>query len=719
MCRRIHLTAQKGSERLKTAERIISRIHSFKTADSIPDKKNGRTAQSHKRREAGEQILARARGQSPALLPSDLGTGARFAFRGLLLLLLAFAITLTPHSADAVTSKDVSADRTVKKFKPFVPTDPIMPLTSVKPGMKGFARTVIRGREIVSIPVEVLEVIPQSGVPRNLILIRASGKLLAETGGIAKGMSGSPVYIGGKLAGAIGYGWGFSRHDMGLVTPIEDMIAIWDNPERIPSFAPAPIIPEQPAPVSTDKKQDSAVSGDKKSDSSGDKKPISKKETKTESADLRPAESSKDTPLSDYIFVNGVSSRMAESIGRALNKKVMPFGGGSEGGQGRQKARYNAELKPGMAIGASLVWGDVSVGAIGTLSAAAADGRFVGFAHPMALAGSTSFALSEASIARVIPGVASPFKLGYMGDIIGIVTQDRPQGIGGRAGVFAPAMSCTVNFRDVDSARTYKRGFQVVHDEYAISNLASSAVTGCIENLWGRSGGGSAKITTTYTGGVMPNGWSRTNIFVSEKDVAADMLKEFTLLTQALSLNQFQELRPFGMDVSVEMTQEPRILYIEDVKVPEDVFKPGDRVSFDITLRPWRKAPFVRSYSLVIPKNISGICELLVRGGGIAEEAPEYLEAGWRSISSLPVLLKEIDAKETNDQIVIELRGQEALNEMIKKGKEANPKDLMNDKLKSEIREEKIKEGSMRIVRSNYYVSGLIHKLIKVEAKGK
>ena len=650
---------------------------------------------------------------------------ARSAIRGLLLLLLAFVTALAPCSAclaGAVTSKDVRGAESVKKFKPFVPTDPIMPLSSVKPGMKGFARTVIRGTEIVSIPVEVLEVIPQSGVPKNLILIRASGKYLAETGGIAKGMSGSPVYIGGRLAGAIGYAWGFTRHDMGLLTPIEEMIAIWDNPERIPSFAPAPIIPEQPAPVSPDQKQDSAVSGDKKTGVSADKKTDSQREPKkpkepdAKSGDLRPSESSGDLSLSDYIFVNGVSSRMADSIGRTLNKKVMPFGGGSEGGQGWQRVKYNAELKPGMAIGASLVWGDVSVGAIGTLSAAAADGRFVGFAHPMALAGSTSFALSEANIARVIPGVASPFKLGYMGDIIGIITQDRPQGIGGRVGVFAPAMSCTINFRDVDSTKTYKRGFQVVHDEYAISNLASTAVTGCIENLWGRTGGGSAKITTTYTGGVMPNGWKRTNIFVSEKDVAADMLKEFSLLTQALSLNQFQELRPFGMDVSVEMTREPRILYIEDVKVPEDVFKPGDRVSFDITLRPWRKAPFVRSYSLVVPKNISGICELLVRGGGIAEEAPEYLEAGWRSISSLPILLKEIDAKETNDQIVIELRGQEALADMIKKGKEANPKDLMNDKLKSEIREEKMKEGSMRIVRSNYYVSGLIHKLIKVEA---
>ena len=111
-----------------------------------------------------------------------------------------------------------------------------MRVSELKPGMKGEARTVLQGVDIVSIPVEILEVVPKQGSPKNLILIKVDGKAAEKTGGIAAGMSGSPVYVKGKLIGAIGYGWDFSTHRMGLVTSIEDMLKIWDNPERIPSF---------------------------------------------------------------------------------------------------------------------------------------------------------------------------------------------------------------------------------------------------------------------------------------------------------------------------------------------------------------------------------------------------------------------------------------------------------------------------------------------------
>ncbi|MDR1019241.1 MAG: hypothetical protein LBL73_00655, partial [Synergistaceae bacterium] len=583
------------------------------------------------------------------------------------------------------------------KFKPFVPIDPIMPISQVKPGMKGFCRTVVRGSEIVSFPVEVLDVIPRSGTPKNFILIRASGKVIEDAGGIAAGMSGSPLYIGGKLAGAIGYAWRFSMHDMGLVTPIEDMMDVWNYPERIPSFDPAPVVPEKPSGQAGD-----AASGD-----------ISERWRRLVSPDVAsgdeelaaltagepfagsgggPDQTSQPNDLNGYVFVGGLSERMSERVGELIGKKALPFGGGSDA-NGQKKAKFGAKLAPGMAIGASLAWGDVEVSAIGTLSAVAEDGRFVAFAHPFVSLGPTSAVVTEATISRVIPGMETPFKFGYTGDIIGTITQDRPQGIGGRAGIFAPAASCTLNLRDVDAGRSFKRSFQMVQDKFQFSEITSYAIVGLVENLWGRNGAGSAKVTATFSGGALPNGWKRTNVFFSDKDVAKDMLQEFNLLTQIFAVNQFQELRPFGIDVDVEITEDPRVIFVEDVSVPSGPFRPGERVSFDITLRPWRKAPFVRSYSLVIPKNVSGICELLVRGGGIAEESAEYMEAGWRSISSLPVLLGEIDAKETNDQIVLEFRGQEALGDQIKKARAAEPEDLMNDKLKSEIRSEKMKEG--------------------------
>ena len=634
------------------------------------------------------------------------------ASKAFLLGLLAFAVLLTLAAGHAM-----AGDAAVRpKYEPFVPTDPIMPISQVRPGMKGECRTVVRGTEVVRFPVEVLEIIPRSTAPHNLILIKVGGKVIEETGGIAAGMSGSPVYIGGKLVGAIGYGWNFSRHDMGLVTSIEDMMALWNNPERIPSFSPAPIIPEKPRV-----REPRTVSADAEV-ASGDASPEAEEPPReTEEVPAEPLSDDAIVPATAPLLISGVSGRMAESIGQILGRSVLPYGGSSSGtydagdGSRSKRARYDAKLVPGQAIAASLLWGDIEVSAIGTLTAVGKDGRFLAFAHPFIEQGATSAAFMEARIARVVPGLSSPFKLGTTGDIVGIVTQDRPQGIGGHIGRFAPAASCTINMLDVDAGRSFRRRFQMVQDKYLLSNLASTAIVGCIEDLWGRKGGGSAKVTTTYSGSALLEGWKRTNVFVSEADVAAEMLKEFSLLTQLFAVNQFQELRPFGVDVDVEMTEEPRVLYIEDVKIPNETFRPGETVSFDITLRPWRKAPFVRTYSLTIPEKVTGICELLVRGGGIAEENAEYMEAAWRSISSLPILLQELDAKETNDQIVLEIRGQEALETQIQRARQGNPEDLMNDKLKSEMRAEKVAEGSMRIVRTNYYVDGIIHKLIKVE----
>lgn len=581
--------------------------------------------------------------------------------------------------AAAILMFDPAQSAPAAEFAPFVPTDRIMRISEVRPGMKGECRTVVRGQKVVSFPVEVIDVVSNSGSPRSLILVRAYGPVIDETGGIAAGMSGSPLYINGRLAGAIGYGWNFSRHDIGLATSIEDMIRVWDNPELIPSFEPAPIIPDVP------------------------KEP----EPEPVSSDIRTA-SARALPL----YVGGVSRRAASDIASALGAEAVPFAGGAS--REPKKVRYDAKMKPGDAIGVSLAWGDVEISAIGTMSAVAKDGRCIAFAHPFLERGLSSAALTEATIARVIPSVQNPFKLGRTGDIVGIVTQDRPEGIGGRIGRFAPAASCTISVDDVDAKRQRKRSFQMVQDPFILSTIATRAASGAIEDMWSRTGGGSAKVVTTFTGGALPQGWSRTNIFVSERDVVKELIDEYKQMVDIFALNQFQELRPFGVEMKVELTGEPRVVYIEDVKVPEGPFVPGETVSFDITLRAWREAPVTKTYSLVVPQNVSGICELMVRAGGIAEETAEYLEARWRSISSLPILLKELDAKESNDQIILEIRGQEAMDEMIQKAKRGDPRDLMNEKLRSETVQEKLDEGSMRIIRANRAVDGMVQKLIKV-----
>ena len=122
----------------------------------------------------------------------------------------------------------------------FVPSQPVMGVSSLSAGMKGYMLTVLKGTEISRIPVTIVSVIPQKGGRsfRELILIRLKGRKLAQ------GMSGSPVYVDGKLIGAVRSGWQQSTQELALVMPIEFMTGIYSEytsrPEEV-SLSPAVI----------------------------------------------------------------------------------------------------------------------------------------------------------------------------------------------------------------------------------------------------------------------------------------------------------------------------------------------------------------------------------------------------------------------------------------------------------------------------------------------
>ena len=123
-----------------------------------------------------------------------------------------------------------------EKPQKFVPTEPVMPLSQIKPGMTGYAKTVFSGTKITPFEISVIGVLPRKTSPKNLIVIEVKDEYVRAHGGIAAGMSGSPVYIDGKLIGAIGYGWTFADSNLGMVTPIEEMVQAMEWKDEIPDF---------------------------------------------------------------------------------------------------------------------------------------------------------------------------------------------------------------------------------------------------------------------------------------------------------------------------------------------------------------------------------------------------------------------------------------------------------------------------------------------------
>ena len=308
-----------------------------------------------------------------------------------------------------------------------------MRVEQLRPGMRGYARTVVSGTEVTQFPVEIVSIIPQKGSPKNLIMIRASGAAIGSTGGIAAGMSGSPVYIKGKLVGAIGYGWNFSDHTLGLVTPYEDMASIWKWPERTVAIQ----APSFPAPEGEKRE---------KEDSQGEGNATLKKRDGTDS-------SSRETGDRSSLFINGLSVRSSHAIASLLGKRGYVPGGGNAGDLPIEE---NAKLEPGEALAVLLAWGDVTVGTTGTLTALGKDGKFLAFAHPFLGKGAVNYPVARAFIHGVVPSMESPFKIGTALRIVGTVTQDRQQAIGGRIG-FTPSFSGALAFTDLDRGESGKR----------------------------------------------------------------------------------------------------------------------------------------------------------------------------------------------------------------------------------------------------------------------
>lgn len=669
--------------------------------------------------------------------------------------------------------------------KAFTPLEPIMPLAQVKPGMRAQVKTVLEGTKIYQFDATLIGVVRRAASPKNLIVIRIDDKLVLDSGGIAAGMSGSPVYVGGRLVGAIGFGWPFGDNSLGLVTPIEEMIKAMDWPDKIPEFGVSPAVQGDPSSAraaSMDAEPESPLSPDLKAGSSDDEKvsddiffiePEKIKEavppgssdavpdsahgglpayTGPESGDAADGEGAlagfpadigegaeklfgaELTPLAMPLLVDGISPRMAERMKGVLGVEVIPLGAASGGG-----VNFKAAPKPGAAIGAALAWGDFLAGGIGTLTALDKDGRFLAFAHEMSNRGAVAYAATEAEIIRVIPSLNTPFKLGHHGAIIGTVTQDRATAIGGRLGRFAPAAGYTVRFHDVDTGRKIVKRFQTVADPFVGPALGTTGMLGIIDDLWARVGEGTAILKYKFSGGHLVRGWTRTNTYFSASDIVGEMSREFEALSKIFTLNQFQEIRPFGVELDVEITRDPRVVYIEKIKIADekDSYLPGDTIDLEVTLRPWRKRAAVKRLSLKVPDNAMGLCEIVVRGGGIEELGQESVMAGYRAITNLGDLIKELNAEESNNQLILEIKsdgdlfaprkskskkeaspGKESDNEEKDSGRQT-AEDFLDDRMKSEIIEERVKDQTMLIIDTNYYVEGLLRKLITIGGKEK
>ncbi len=565
--------------------------------------------------------------------------------------LAAFALSITPAQAAGN----------------FRPLEPIMPLSEVKEGMTGVGKTVFRGTEIGEFPVEILCVVSRKERPSQLILIRASGPEIEKAGGLASGMSGSPIYVDGRLIGAFSFGWDFGDAKMGLVTPIEEMMKLFDYSDVVPPF---------PKTRPINEKEDSAI------------------DLRFNELYERYLEKMNDEKT--IICASGLSERAMKGLEKSLGSRVVE-GGASDNHATSEKM---PKMNPGDSLAALLAWGDVTLDANGTLTAVDKNGRFIAYGHGFKNWGAVAYPVARATVYSVINGLESPFKLTAAGNIIGTVKQDRAEGIAGVFGQFPPAISVRVEIEDLDSGRNVIRRFQMIQDEHVAVTLLPDLLSGIIDRELRRQTGGTMNYSVTVTGDGMPENWTHGDIAVADADVTADAVGAMVKLIGRILENPWVSLRTPGLKIKVSATTEKRRLAIERVSVDSEAVAPGDEIDVDVTMRPWRKSPETQTFTLSVPPDAEpGTYIVTVRAG----EPMSFGEVGSddsteKRPTSLAGLLNEFKLTERSCEVFLDLSEARSVGHEIS----------------NEMRRKKLKEGTMKIFSSEYAVEGELQTTLTV-----
>ncbi|PTX15804.1 SpoIVB peptidase S55 [Halanaerobium congolense] len=461
---------------------------------------------------------------------------------------------------------------------PVLAAEDIMSLEEVEAGMTGYGKTVFSGNEIEKFEIEVIDVLDNRSLDEDLILIKLTGDKAEEFGGIAAGMSGSPIYIEDRLIGAIGYGWNNSSHRYGLVTPIERMLKLLD-------------------------KNDVKARNDNLSDLEIDIDKFTPDKNLIRS--------------SSPIMVSGIKGRALDRLEKTLselNLKVVPSSGIKE------EDKSYREPKPGEAIAVQLVRGDISVASIGTLTYID-QGNFLAFGHPFTNRGNVNYLLSRANISAVIPSSEQPFKLGSpYHRLLGSVTQDRGAGIAGRMNSYPHITPLYINISE-NGELLKEVSLQIINDEYLFSSLANNSALQAVDSALDRIGPGSAESRVKIMGRGLPQlQIESTDMYYSQNDIGSMALSDFSQLLDLILTNPFKEINLIDIRLELDFQKKDSVALIQEAKVLNEEIYPGDELEVEVILHRYRNGTETKTLTMKVPEDVEpGIATLFIDGGYTGE----------------------------------------------------------------------------------------------------
>jgi len=483
-----------------------------------------------------------------------------------------------------------------------------MPVDEIRPGMAGIGRTVFEGSKVDEFRAHILGVLRNvAGPRRDIILARLEGGPLASTGVIA-GMSGSPVYIDGRMIGAVAYSLGqFSKEPIAGITPIAEMREVAALPAHRPAVRQAklqlPVTREGLAAALrtafawahpfAERPDDVQVLGPGAGLPAG-----------------AGAVGTMLTPIATPLVMSGFQAPVADTIAGAFRDVgFLPMSGGAP--QAGEPRASSATLQPGDPVGVDLIGGDLSLGATGTVTEVDGDQVFA-FGHPFYNLGPTEFPMTKAYVYALLPSLLSSSKISTTGEIIGTFQQDRSTAIAGTLG--RKPRTIPVNLT-LETERGLRRQFhyQVVNDQMFTPLLTYVSILNTLSSYERDYG------AVTYS--------VRGEAFVSKHDpvklediFAGDQpsVGAATYIVAPIAFllgNDFEKVDIDHVDLSIKTNDQPRTAKLERVWLDAVRTRAGDTVPLKMLIRTYRGEEVVRTVPVTIPANASGTLSVLVSDG--------------------------------------------------------------------------------------------------------
>ena len=449
----------------------------------------------------------------------------------------------------------------------------------IRPGMKGTGRTVMVGTKLDEFGAEVLGVLRDVSPGRDMILCRLTGCNL-EHAGIIQGMSGSPIYVDGKLLGAVAFAWEFAKDPIAGVTPFQQMVEyVRSNDRRIAAESKDPGKHASAVGVGTAVSPVVAGLGPDESGAS-DIGPVAVSGSGL--AGMRPIA----TPLA----ASGFSPRALAY----LESKFKPLGMAPMAGGAASKEVIKTEgdkpLVPGAPLSIAMVTGDFDLSGIGTVTHVEGD-RVYGFGHPMMSLGTCDLPLMTGYIHTVYPRASVSMKMGSPLKVVGVMDTDVSTGIAGRIGPKPDMLPMTVRVKTGHYADPKTYHVSVIREPGMIATLVMTVLTNAIDTegnlpdeLTGRvkatiklKGHDPIEVNETvsgprYTGPMGP----------------ASMFMPVASIVNIVSRNALSPVRIESIDCDVDLIPGRTVASVESVRLATDRVEPGQTLKAVVTLKPFK-----------------------------------------------------------------------------------------------------------------------------------